>query len=522
MKRFLIFFGILVVCFAILFFVNPLRRFLPGNASDAAVTWDEWVKENTSAGVTVQKTADTGTAEMDPKWEKWIDKQTAIIYNGSSERFKAPDMQSALEELYMTQEVFEAKVRSALRAQVAAKARELQQEYPEPPKEQVKYSIHFEADLGRVPSPKHEGPQTPEALMESFDEKYSRGAYASQLDEKYPRSEWLQMYVDNGWVLKDYNAYKAALGHRWDVERAENNPEQWTSGLLNIPPTDDWETYKTAFIERIAGMSLRAHAAMDADHSVTGGYTPYSRPDVFLPFKDDLVYVRRNGLATSYYGIELTDKQHFNLTHRGIEPEGLDIVYIDNDYNVLTERPPIITREMVTELPFPPDDWQPPRGWVPPQGLEEALREQGWTGSFNLPDDIPQGIVDPPHDFVDSGVPTPEKYAKEALEDAQRSQENAQRTVETLMEMSDAEFEAELEKLLIEGMPEHPTAETVENVFSEQFDRERFSPERLNRAMETLKRYGPEEGLRRLRKDDPEIAEEFKRTLPSQESPAAD
>ena len=36
--------------------------------------------------------------------------------------------------------------------------------------------------------------------------------------------------------------------------------------------------------------------------------------------------------------------------------------------------------------------------------------------------------------------------------------------------------------------------------------REQFSPERFERAMSTLERYGPEEGLRRLRENDPEIA----------------
>ena len=33
-----------------------------------------------------------------------------------------------------------------------------------------------------------------------------------------------------------------------------------------------------------------------------------------------------------------------------------------------------------------------------------------------------------------------------------------------------------------------------------------FSSERFERAMSTLQRYGPEEGLRRLRENDPEVA----------------
>jgi hypothetical protein len=43
--------------------------------------------------------------------------------------------------------------------------------------------------------------------------------------------------------------------------------------------------------------------------------------------------------------------------------------------------------------------------------------------------------------------------------------------------------------------------------------RGRFSPERYGRAGETLRRYGPEEGLRRLRTSDPEVATEMERLL---------
>ena len=39
--------------------------------------------------------------------------------------------------------------------------------------------------------------------------------------------------------------------------------------------------------------------------------------------------------------------------------------------------------------------------------------------------------------------------------------------------------------------------------------KEQFSSERLNQAMSTLERYGPEEGLRRLRENDPEIAKQI-------------
>ena len=39
--------------------------------------------------------------------------------------------------------------------------------------------------------------------------------------------------------------------------------------------------------------------------------------------------------------------------------------------------------------------------------------------------------------------------------------------------------------------------------------KEQFSSERFERAMSTLDRYGPEEGLRRLRENDPEVAKQI-------------
>lgn len=51
-----------------------------------------------------------------------------------------------------------------------------------------------------------------------------------------------------------------------------------------------------------------------------------------------------------------------------------------------------------------------------------------------------------------------------------------------------------------------PTVEGLEASLKEQFSSERFE-----RAMDTLEQYGPEEGLRRLRENDPEVAKQVER-----------
>ena len=74
---------------------------------------------------------------------------------------------------------------------------------------------------------------------------------------------------------------------------------------------------------------------------------------------------------------------------------------------------------------------------------------------------------------------------------------------------SDAELERKLTELLTSDPPERLELPTEENL--ETTLRERFSLERFNRAMQTLSRHGPEEGLRKLKETDPELAQHVER-----------
>ena len=65
------------------------------------------------------------------------------------------------------------------------------------------------------------------------------------------------------------------------------------------------------------------------------------------------------------------------------------------------------------------------------------------------------------------------------------------------------------EKVVTQVSPQQPALPT-EAEFEASL-KERFSKDRFDRAMDTLDRYGEEEGLRRLREDDPEVAEQIDR-----------
>ena len=76
---------------------------------------------------------------------------------------------------------------------------------------------------------------------------------------------------------------------------------------------------------------------------------------------------------------------------------------------------------------------------------------------------------------------------------------------------SDAELEGKLaEQLAPDALKllELPVEENSETTL-----RKRFSPERFNRAMQTLSRHGPEEGLRKLKETDPELAQQVERLI---------
>ena len=185
--------------------------------------------------------ADAQTAE-DP-WEAWVDEQTDTVLKSAGEM----DAEQRAE------------MRAKVRAKFSALAADLKNDIASPPKGQDY------ADL-----------QTVEQLRDTYDAGYDRRhedttvrvsytvgdaeifAYdesvpLAEVDAKYPRDAWLQMLLDKGVTIKNANAYWKYLFLRDTLVHLERQPQVWTSGLFEIPATEDWETYKAAYIERELG-----------------------------------------------------------------------------------------------------------------------------------------------------------------------------------------------------------------------------------------------------------------------------
>ena len=117
-------------------------------------------------------------------------------------------------------------------------------------------------------------PQTVKALRNAYDEKYNE-RYAitsgsvsytldngitfkynvpllmSAVDAKYPRREWIQMILDKGITIDNFEEYWTYLSKRDELVELEKHAEVWSSELFGIAPTEDWATYKAAYLEQM-------------------------------------------------------------------------------------------------------------------------------------------------------------------------------------------------------------------------------------------------------------------------------
>ncbi len=343
------------------------------------------------------------------------------------------------------------------------------------------------------PTP-YEGPQTTEALMAAYDASYVE-LFPKTLgyDEHYPREEWLQRILDKGIVIENATDYDYYMKSRFYLIQARDNPNRWQSGLYGVPRVSSQGAYEDAFIER-KRWERQVYKDFRAANPNTPGtiYFPASHPDKYLPVTGKMTYVRRNGPATRTWGTHLTDEQRDALHYQGIHPEGIEIVYVDKDYNILTEKP---------EPYDPSKDGIVISSKVIPLEEMEHFSETAPNGEpmsdADFPDytDTHRENSETGHDFDPAAAAQAEfeKFKQQLLQ------------FEEFANMTDAELTTHIENHF---MSQIPTAEKLESKISEQ-----FNPERFSKAMETLNRYGPEEGIRRLKESDPAVAAQVERLL---------
>ena len=90
---------------------------------------------------------------------------------------------------------------------------------------------------------------------------YSSDLTISEIDARYPRAEWLQLLLDKGITIDDSHEYASLLSKRSLLALLEDNPDLYEAGFLSIPPTDDWETYKAAYINKVVNDHVKIREA---------------------------------------------------------------------------------------------------------------------------------------------------------------------------------------------------------------------------------------------------------------------
>ena len=139
----------------------------------------------------------------------------------------------------------------------------------------IRLREHIEFNWSAPPNEKkYTGPQNAHELMHALNADYNRGlsktevsihpkiasikttTYGStftehEIDARYPREEWLQMLLDRGVIIENFGDYSRYLSKRHTLALLEDNPNLLQSGIPEIPPTEDWETYKAAYIDKL-------------------------------------------------------------------------------------------------------------------------------------------------------------------------------------------------------------------------------------------------------------------------------
>lgn len=73
----------------------------------------------------------------------------------------------------------------------------------------------------------------------------------ADMDARYPHREWLQTLLNKNVTIENIDDYSRYLNARDMLMRIQNKPDVWTSGLFDIPPTENWETYQEAYINQL-------------------------------------------------------------------------------------------------------------------------------------------------------------------------------------------------------------------------------------------------------------------------------
>ena len=72
-----------------------------------------------------------------------------------------------------------------------------------------------------------------------------------EIDKRYPRTQWLQLILDNGLTIENFMHYASCLSKRHILAFLEDNPDFQKVNFFGIPPQDDWNKYIMTFVRDV-------------------------------------------------------------------------------------------------------------------------------------------------------------------------------------------------------------------------------------------------------------------------------
>ena len=218
---------------------------------------------------------------------------------------------------------------------------------------------------------KYDGPQpqTPKAILEAFDPNLIK--WKTDIDNPI---EWFQMLIDKGFIIEDSHDFQAYLAIRKSLDERTSQHGIWR---LYNEEYNDWETFKDAFIKRKIWEHKQFKAAQQKNSNVWWVDFLGADGKTVIPITNSSRYVKvkitkhKNmdvGVGMTGGGVsKLSEQQKFDLVFKGKHPRnwggwkwgwGWKILYLDEENNILPEKPEPINRE---DLGLPPDVPWPPK-----------------------------------------------------------------------------------------------------------------------------------------------------------------
>ena len=184
----------------------------------------------------------------------------------------------------------------------------------------------------------YKGPQTVEAVMAEFDEGYWR---TDELDEQYPREEWIQFALDSGVRFLDSHDYSSIVGLRSYAARIRSKPERYAK-LIQRKGLDSEENFNAYIAKEMRWRAKDNEMWREAQRQDPTNTGSIRLPDRYIPTQSNQVHLKITPGDPSHgvvqYGPrerKLTEREKRNLYYHGIAPKGIEVIYLDESNNPL-------------------------------------------------------------------------------------------------------------------------------------------------------------------------------------------